>query len=366
MTYLRVLMILILTLFVTQTRVNAGTVPDQQQPEIGDGEWAIGGIVPGQNQKLAQSFTVGFDGKLAGLRVPIRCRRLGGELLFEIRELDSGPDHYPTGRLRRSYRVPANRFPTSFDGFQNIYFSTPITVSQNEKLAFIVQFVDEGHYCAYAQSPPGNLYPNGTSYFGSPAGWRRSSQLVSGDGDLAFYTLMHAPGPDVDISRCVIPGTTDPATGLPVQLPISSSLPACRCFEDAGARELRCGLLHPDFFVIRQVPLPIRLGRPYEEIWRLVPLTALDGSVHVKIKGAGFKKPVQFQYLPQGKTTAENSATNFGRGAGKTFKLEAMAPTAAARMPGMAVFEYKMKDAKTDYLKRFGLDITLEKSMFEK
>ncbi|NOX94134.1 MAG: hypothetical protein GXP04_03270 [Alphaproteobacteria bacterium] len=52
------------------------------------------------------------------------------------------------------------------------------------------------------------------------------------------------------------------------------------------------------------------------------------------------------------------------RSAGETIKVKAMAPKEAMSVPGVAVFEYEMKDAESEFQKSFGLDITIEKDQF--
>jgi hypothetical protein len=166
-------------------------------------------------------------------------------------------------------------------------------------------------------------------------------------------------------AACVDPTKTDPATGAPLSLPISRWVPACRCFESGAAREWHCGILHPDFIAIRRMPLPIQPGKPYEEIWNLVPLGKLDGSVRVTIKSDGFEKPVELELPATSKLPDDHTRPNFGVGAGQTFTLKAMAPDKPGAVPGIAVFEYDMKDAKDESLKSFGLDISLDKSLFK-
>jgi hypothetical protein len=154
-------------------------------------------------------------------------------------------------------------------------------------------------------------------------------------------------------------------SGAWLPLVISSSVPGCRCFESPAAREWRCGILHPDFIAIRRIPLPIGPGKPYEEIWNLVPLGKLDGSVRVTIKSDGFEKPVELELPATSKLPDDHTRPNFGVGAGQTFTLKAMAPDKPGAVPGIAVFEYDMKDAKDESLKSFGLDISLDKSLFK-
>lgn len=324
------------------------------------------GIGGDSEQKLAQSFTVGFDGDLVGLRLPIAgCGH--GELLIEIRELDDG---LPTGRLIRAVHIPASDVPFSYDGFQDFYFPTAIAVSAGDVLAFTVQTVGEGSFCSYATAPDGDTYPRGEGFFDArpnPPGWLAFKGFASGPKDLVFYTLMDDPMSSTSSSgRCVIPDHIDPATGLPIELPISRYAPACRCFRDAGLRELRCGILHPDFFAIRRIPFPLIPGQPYEEVWQFSPLAKLDGPVRITLEGGGFEKPVHISFPTKTKFSAKNLTAAMKPLAGQTIVLKAKAPAKAVTTPGVAIIEYDMKDADSKFQTRFGLDTTIEQDMFGK
>jgi Tol biopolymer transport system component len=64
-------------------------------------------------------------------------------------------------------------------------------------------------------------------------------------------------------------------------LPIPSSVPVCRCLQDSGAREFRCALLNPDFFLVFRTPIPVFVDEPFEMSWTLIPLTKIDGDLYV-------------------------------------------------------------------------------------
>ena len=63
-------------------------------------------------------------------------------------------------------------------------------------------------------------------------------------------------------------------------LPISADVPVCRCLRDRVLRELRCGLIHPDFVLVRRTPLPVPPG-PFAVRWSFAPLGGFTGSVVV-------------------------------------------------------------------------------------
>lgn len=63
-------------------------------------------------------------------------------------------------------------------------------------------------------------------------------------------------------------------------LPTSGDVPVCRCLRDPILRELRCGLIHPDFVLVRRTPLPVPPG-PFAVRWSFAPLGGFAGSVVV-------------------------------------------------------------------------------------
>ena len=345
------------------SNVHAAVVTDQEQPLI-NAAAGFHGVGGDSEQKLAQSFTVGVNGDFVGLRLPIAgCGR--GDLIIEIRELVGSQ---PTGPVIRSVRVPGSDVQVSYEGFQDFFLPAPIAVSAGGKLAFTVQTIGEGSYCSYATSPDGDTYTRGDGFFDSrpnPPGWVALKGFASGPHDLAFYTLMDDPASSVASSgRCVIPDKIDPVTGLPLELPISRFVPACRCFQDAGLREFRCGILHPDFFVIRRIPFPLIPGQPYEEVWQFSPLADLDGPVRIRLSGAGFEKPVNIAFSGKTKLSMKNLPAVVKSQEGQTVTLKARAPAKPVTTSGIAIIEYDMKDAGNEFQTRFGLDTTIEEGMF--
>jgi hypothetical protein len=69
---------------------------------------------------------------------------------------------------------------------------------------------------------------------------------------------------------------------------VPSWLPVCRCLQDQGLREFRCALFHPDFFLFRGTPWPLKPEEKYNVKWTLVPLGQLKGVLEVS-EGLGFK-----------------------------------------------------------------------------
>lgn len=83
----------------------------------------------------------------------------------------------------------------------------------------------------------------------------------------------------------------------------SSFSPSPCCLQDEGLREFRCALFHPDFFLFRRTPWPLKPEEKYNVKWTLVPLSQLQGVLEVS-EGLGFKGPLTFfvDQLPPGES----------------------------------------------------------------
>ena len=329
------------------TSAHAAYELDQSQTSVAGPETttlAIGGDV---EQVLAQTFRVGHSGPLAAISAPVGCQ--SGELIIDIVELSGD---LPSGIRRGGTTRPAAELPVTPDAFQFIQLDASIPVSVGDRLGIV--FRNETGECGIKRSPPGDHYAEGDGFFESApefAGWQKidfDGLLPDEGGDLPFKTYIKVPDTPRD-NRCVAVGVTDPNTGEWLVLPIGADTPACRCFEDSVARELRCGVLHPDFIMVRRVPLPLIAGKKFTEQWDFTPLTDLDGPVRMTLKGGGLYKPVyrDFGYK------AEQGQT-------ETFKVIGVAPKNLDKAPGLAAFEYGMEDATNEYLKKFGLDTSFD------
>jgi hypothetical protein len=165
----------------------------------------------------------------------------------------------------------------------------------------------------------------------------------------ARYTFRCPDPPGRPRTSCIVIGTADSPGETP--LPFGRELPICRCLQDEGARELRCGILHPDFLAVRRVPLPVVAARPFTERWEFLALTPLEGPVVVTITGAGVADPVKLSFGTRGQ----------GRpGKVESHVVKGIAPKEPATVPGTADFAYGMKDAESDLERAFRVDRTIE------
>ena len=321
---------------------HGAVIVDQEQAMV-DASAGFLGIGGDSEQKLAQSFTVGVDGDLAGLRLPIAgCG--GGDLVLEIREMSGG---LPTGRLLRSVTIPASDVPFTYDGFTDFYFPVALAVNAGDVLAFTVQTVGAGSFCSYATPPGGDLYSRGEGFFDArpnPPGWEAFKGFPTGPQDLPFATLMDDPGSGGSSRGPCIAQTS----GGAVPTPIDYFTPACRCFEDLIINEFRCGIIHPDFVIVRRIPFPLTPGRSYTETWQFTPITGLDGAVRMRISGGGLAQEQKFQWSAKG----ASRRTQIRR-------IPAIAPKEAIDVKGLAVVEYDMQDAQSEMQKTFGIDTSL-------
>lgn len=316
-------------------------IVDQEQAMV-DASAGFLGVGGDEEQKLAQSFTVGVDGDLAGLRLPIiGCG--SGDLVITIRQIIGGR---PGGPALRTLTVPPSDVPFTFTGFTDFFFATSLAVNAGDVLAFTVETVGDGSFCSYATPPNGDLYARGEGFFDArpnPPGWEAFKGFPTGPQDLPFATLMDDPGTGGSARNCIAQ-----TSGGAVPTPIDFYTPACRCFEDLIANEFRCGFLHPDFFMVRRIPLPLPPGRSYTETWQFTPITRLDGPVRMRISGGGLAQEQKFEWSAKGASRRM-----------QVRRLKAIAPKEAIDAKGLAIVEYDMKDAQSELQKAFSIDTSI-------
>lgn len=164
---------------------------DQQQPVIdaAEGPLAVGGP---SEQKLAQTFTVGLDGRFAGVGLAIGCA--DGRLEVEIQGTTATGEPDGVALVRRTYSgaslpgtVPAT--------FEPLRLPRRLAVAPGDQLALVL--VNATGSCGVASSPDGDSYAGGRGWFDArpnPPAWLPFSPL-SPEDDLPFQTIVFAPTP---------------------------------------------------------------------------------------------------------------------------------------------------------------------------
>jgi hypothetical protein len=162
-------------------------VIDQMQPVVDTtvGGMAIGG---GSAQQLAQTVTVGRDGKLVGLFLPIGCD--SGRLVIEIRNVDG--DSPGTVLLYRR-RIDAAQLSPIGPAFRLFRIDPGLPLAAGDRLAVVLR--NPTGSCGMFQGPVGDAYAGGEGFFQAlpnPPGWVPFSDTET-RLDLPFMTLMRLP-----------------------------------------------------------------------------------------------------------------------------------------------------------------------------
>ncbi|RFB04832.1 hypothetical protein [Parvularcula marina] len=327
--------------------VHAQTV-DQEQPLFDTAlpPQAIGGS---SEQKLAQTFTVGVTGGLTAIEIPVGCS--DGQLTVEIQGQTATGE--PNGIAQRRAIVNADEVPPPPDDFVRIHLPTDLPVRAGARLALVL--TNTSGTCGLARAPAGETYSGGGLFFDArpnPPGWISNKTFFGPDADvpldLPFRTLM-ATGArgGADDDRCTVITNDGPQT-----LPIPDSVPLCRCLEDAGARELRCRLIHPDFLLTRRIQTPFEPGSPFEEEWMFTPLKELKTPVMIELAGAGLDKPARHVFGKKSKP-----------GTFERWTVKGIAPKTEKTLGGVATVLYEgLSLGNSDGPVEFRFDRTLPDS----
>lgn len=75
-------------------------------------------------------------------------------------------------------------------------------------------------------------------------------------------------------------------------LAIDPYAPVCRCLADAGAREFRCALISPDYFLGFRVPFPVPPRRAFEVDWVFTPMSERATAISVAASPKASYRPV--------------------------------------------------------------------------
>ncbi len=193
------LLIGLLLVLLTATRVTATPLIDQQQPVIDAsvGGLAIGGV---SQQKLAQIVTAGVSGVLTEVGLPVACA--SGDLVIEIQGAAGG---IPNGVVLTSQTVPGASLPSFFPipgaaSLRSLVFSAPVEISAGSQFAVVLSSPGE---CGVFQGPIGDSYPGGNAFFDArpnPAGvWVCMCDFTGARFDLPFQTLVEPSLVEVSI-----------------------------------------------------------------------------------------------------------------------------------------------------------------------
>jgi hypothetical protein len=164
------------------------TVLDQVQAVV---DTSVGGLAIGgtSDQRLAQTVTVGIDGRLIGVMLPVGCD--SGRLVVEIRDVVGG-EPGPTVLARRQVR--ADRVADVGAAFQFIrVFSGGVTFSAGDQFAIVLD--NPSGSCGIFRGPVGDSYPGGEGFFEAlpnPPGWVPFSDTET-RLDLPFMTVVRTP-----------------------------------------------------------------------------------------------------------------------------------------------------------------------------
>ncbi|WDI30728.1 hypothetical protein PUV54_12270 [Hyphococcus flavus] len=324
-------------LFLAPTGVIADVV-DQEQLITEDSPTAIGGA---SEQELAQSFTVGVTGYLTQIRIPVACST--GELIVEIQRLNA--DGEPSGAVVTGARVAAGDLPAPPGTFRTIRLSPPLLVEAGDRYAIVLK--NETGVCSILSGPEGDSYPGGQYFYDSrpnPPGWvggKDRPAPSSTPGDMPFQTIIDDGVGGGSSNRCF--GNTGSG---PVPLPFADDLPICRCLSDPGLNQWRCRLLHPDFFIVRRIPMPpFNAKDVITEEWAFTPLRPLDGSVRMVMYSPYAQKPAVYDFGKKSKP-----------GSFEYLRVERNLKDMEMLKGAAVEFMYPMRDASSPFQKSFGFD----------
>lgn len=143
---------------------------------------AIGGS---SEQKLAQTFTISYNGTLTGVFLPLNCS--SGELNVEIRDI-TGDD--PGTSVLSNQSFNADSIVTNVTVFK--FFSLPdLAVSNGDRLTLVV--TNSSGTCGMSSGPIGDSYPDGEGFYDArpnAPGWVRFADFDSTAQDLVFQVLI--------------------------------------------------------------------------------------------------------------------------------------------------------------------------------
>ncbi len=167
----------------------AAPVLDQQNPgdPAAPSTFAIGGLYA---QAIAQTLTVGLDGRLTEIRVPVGCE--SGRLIAEIRDIDASSG-VPGSNVIATRRYRAGHFPeiVSTD-LTSISFGGRVRVSAGDQLALVLS--NPTGSCGILPGVPVDSYPGGRGWAMDDVNSNWVSLSLSGTDDVGFQSYVQRPG----------------------------------------------------------------------------------------------------------------------------------------------------------------------------
>jgi hypothetical protein len=150
---------------------------------IAAGELFIGGE---SDQKLAQTVTVGQDGRLVGLFLPIGCA--SGRLVIELRNVVGGQ---PGEEVFARRRFRAENVPSVGPVFHLFELHGALLFAEGDRFAIVLD--NPKGFCSVHRGPVGDSYAGGEGFFDArpnPSGWVPFSEFQAAREDLPFMTEM--------------------------------------------------------------------------------------------------------------------------------------------------------------------------------
>lgn len=230
---------MLVCLMLAASIARASIVLDQSQLVYGSGA-AIGVT----NQRLAQTFRVGVDGRLVYVKLSVACYSEGSyRVVVSLHTV--GADGLPTATVLDSRPLDSSMLPGFGD---HTLTAVPLSasVTRGEELAIVLSPEPENAECEAYSSAGGDVYPDGSFTFQAdpnPPGW----VPTGGDRDLVFQTFVdNGAAPGLCQFRTADGSNNDW---------VPNDVPVCRCLEDRALAAQRCAFMLPNAIVFSELPL---------------------------------------------------------------------------------------------------------------
>lgn len=269
---------ILIVLLLAAAPARAGVVLDAYVPAWSGSPLALGG---GSEQRLAQTFTARRTGAVDRVDLVLACSDTeAGSGLVEVALQGVLPDGSPDGVDRARVAVSKDLLGPPPIAPRPLYLRGT-TVEAGERYAIVVAATGADD-CAMGGSiwDTGLFgYPHGEAFYDArpnPPGWL---PLGPDSQDLAFWLRLRTGSSD-DPLYC---GFED-AAGLPNDW-LPNDVPVCGCLEDPASRANRCWFALPELLLVRELPLPLELGKDRAR-YSIVPLREGLGEIGIEDVGA--------------------------------------------------------------------------------